>query len=106
MDEIKTVDTAATEESFEALLDASIKTLNTGDTVTGTVVAIGTTEVQVDLGTKHAGYIPCDEVSADPSVKPEEVLHVGDEVKVFVVRVNDQEGTVQLSRKKLDGMRV
>ena len=106
MDEIKTVDTAATEESFEALLDASIKTLNTGDTVTGTVVAIGTTEVQVDLGTKHAGYIPCDEVSADPSVKPEEVLHVGDEIKVFVVRVNDQEGTVQLSRKKLDGMRV
>ena len=106
MDEIKTVDTAATEESFEALLDASIKTLNTGDTVTGTVVAIGTTEVQVDLGTKHAGYIPYDEVSADPNVKPEEVLHIGDEIKVFVVRVNDQEGTVQLSRKKLDGMRV
>ena len=105
MDEIKTVDTAATEESFEALLDASIKTLNTGDTVTGTVVAIGTTEVQVDLGAKHAGYIPCDEVSADPNVKPEDVLHVGDEIKVFVVRVNDQEGTVQLSRKKLDGMR-
>ncbi len=106
MDEMKTVDTAATEESFEALLDASIKTLTTGDTVTGTVVAIGTTEVQVDLGTKHAGYIPCDEVSADPNVKPEDVLHIGDEIKVFVVRVNDQEGTVQLSRKKLDGMRV
>ena len=106
MDEIKTVENAATEESFEALLDASIKTLNTGDTVTGTVVAIGTTEVQVDLGTKHAGYIPCDEVSADPNVKPEDVLHIGDEIKVFVVRVNDQEGTVQLSRKKLDGMRV
>ena len=106
MDEIKTVETTATEESFEALLDASIKTLNTGDTVTGTVVAIGTTEVQVDLGTKHAGYIPCDEVSADPNIKPEDVLHVGDEIKVFVVRVNDQEGTVQLSRKKLDGMRV
>ena len=106
MDEIKTVDTAATEESFEALLAANIKTLTTGDTVTGTVVAIGTTEVQVDLGTKHAGYIPCDEVSADPNVKPEDVLHIGDEIKVFVVRVNDQEGTVQLSRKKLDGMRV
>ena len=106
MDEIKTAENTATEESFEALLDASIKTLNTGDTVTGTVVAIGTTEVQVDLGTKHAGYIPCDEVSADPNVKPEDVLHVGDEIKVFVVRVNDQEGTVQLSRKKLDGMRV
>ncbi len=105
MDEIKTVDTA-TEESFEALLDASIKTLNTGDTVTGVVVAIGSTEVQVDLGTKHAGYIPCDEVSADPNAKPEDVLKVGDEIKVFVVRVNDQEGTVQLSKKKLDGLKV
>ena len=62
--------------------------------------------MQIDLGTKHAGYIPNDEVSSDPSIKPEDVLHVGDEVEVFVVRVNDQEGTCQLSKKKLDGMRV
>ena len=61
----------------------------------------GNTEVQVDLGTKHAGYIPYDEVSTDPSVKPEDILKVGDEIEVFVVRVNDQEGTVQLSKKKL-----
>lgn len=94
------------EESFEAMLENSIKTLNTGDKVLGTVVAIGSTEVQVDLGTKHAGYIPYDEVSADPTVKPEDVLKVGDEIEVFVVRVNDQEGTVQLSKKKLEGMKV
>ena len=50
MSEITTVDTAM-EESFEAMLNASIKTLNTGDKVLGTVVAIGSTEVQVDLGT-------------------------------------------------------
>lgn len=104
-EEIKTADTQA-EESFEALLDASIKTLNTGDRVTGIVTAIGTTEVQVDLGTKHAGYIPYDEVSSDPNLKPEDVLKVGDEIKVFVVRVNDQEGTVQLSKKKIDGEKV
>ncbi len=97
---------AAQEESFEALLEQSIKTLNTGDKVTGVVTGFGATEVQIDLGTKHAGYIPNDEVSSDPSIKPEEVLHVGDEVEVFVVRVNDQEGTCQLSKKKLDGMRV
>ena len=105
MSETKNVDTAM-EESFEAMLDASIKTLNTGDRVVGTVVAIGTTEVQVDLGTKHAGYIPVDEVSADPTVKPEDVLKVGDEIEVFVVRVNDSEGTVQLSKKKLEGEKV
>ena len=62
------------EENFAELLEQSIKTLNTGDKVIGTVTGIGNTEVQVDLGTKHAGYIPYDEVSTDPSVKPEDIL--------------------------------
>ena len=105
MSEILTND-AVMEESFAELLEQSIKTLNTGDKVIGTVTGIGNTEVQVDLGTKHAGYIPYDEVSNDPSVKPEDILKVGDEIEVFVVRVNDQEGTVQLSKKKLDGLKV
>jgi len=105
MSEIINAD-AVQEENFEELLEQSIKTLNTGDKVLGIVTGIGSTEVQVDLGTKHAGYIPYDEVSTDPSVKPEDILHVGDEIEVFVVRVNDQEGTVQLSKKKLDGMKV
>ena len=105
MSEITNVE-AVQEENFEELLEQSIKTLNTGDKVIGIVTGIGNTEVQVDLGTKHAGYIPYDEVSADPSVKPEDILHVGDEIEVFVVRVNDQEGTVQLSKKKLDGMKI
>ena len=105
MSEITNVE-AVQEESFAELLEQSIKTLNTGDKVTGIVTNIGNTEIQVDLGTKHAGYIPYDEVSADPAVKPEDILNVGDEIEVFVVRVNDQEGTVQLSKKKLDGMKV
>ncbi len=105
MSEITNVETVQ-EENFAELLEQSIKTLNTGDKVVGVVTGIGNTEVQVDLGTKHAGYIPYDEVSTDPSVKPEDVLKVGDEIEVFVVRVNDQEGTVQLSKKKLDGLKV
>ena len=105
MSEITNVE-AVQEESFEALLEQSIKTLNTGDKVTGIVTGIGSTEVQIDLGTKHAGYIPYDEVSSDPTVKPEDILKVGDEIEVFVVRVNDQEGTCQLSKKKLDGIKV
>ena len=100
------INVEAVEESFAELLEQSIKTLNTGDKVTGIVTGIGTTEVQIDLGTKHAGYIPYDEVSADPTVKPEDILKVGDEIEVFVVRVNDQEGTCQLSKKKLDGMKI
>jgi len=105
MSEIMNVE-AVQEENFAELLEQSIKTLNTGDKVTGIVTGIGSTEVQIDLGTKHAGYIPYDEVSADPTVKPEDILKVGDEIEVFVVRVNDQEGTCQLSKKKLDGMKI
>ena len=105
MSEILNVE-AVQEENFAELLEQSIKTLNTGDKVLGVVTGIGATEVQIDLGTKHAGYIPYDEVSADPSVKPEDILKVGDEIEVFVVRVNDQEGTCQLSKKKLDGMKI
>ena len=105
MSEIINAD-AVQEENFLELLEQSIKTLNTGDKVTGIVTGIGNTEIQVDLGTKHAGYIPYDEVSADPALKPEDILQVGQEIEVFVVRVNDQEGTVQLSKKKLDGLKI
>ena len=86
MSEITNVDAVA-EENFEELLGQSIKTLNTGDKVLGVVTAIGNTEVQVDLGTKHAGYIPYDEVSADPSVKPEDILKVGDEIDATIVSI-------------------
>ena len=90
------------EENFAELLEQSIKTLNNGDKVIGIVTAIGNTEIQVDLGTKHAGYIPVDDFSSDPTVKPEEVLKVGDEIEVVVVHVNDSEGTARLSKKRLE----
>ena len=66
------------EESFAELLEASIKTLNTGDKVIGTVVQITPTDIQVDLGTKHAGYIAMNEFSDDPAVKAEEILKPGE----------------------------
>ena len=101
-DEIKT---EVTEESFDQLLEQYDKSLNTGDKVTGIVTGITPTEIAVDLGTKHAGYIPYSEVSDDPSVKPEEAFQVGQEIEVYVIRVNDAEGTVALSKKKLDAQK-
>ena len=89
-------------ESFAELLEQSIKTLHTGDKVTGTVIAISPTEVQVDLGTKHAGYIAASELTDDPNAKVEDLVKIGDEIETFVVRVNDQEGVVNLSKKRLD----
>ncbi len=90
------------EESFADLLEKSIKTLHTGEKVTGVVVNITPTEIQVDLGTKHAGYIPISELTDDPTVKVEDLVKVGDEIETYVMRVNDVEGVVTLSKKRLD----
>ncbi|WP_130850081.1 bifunctional 4-hydroxy-3-methylbut-2-enyl diphosphate reductase/30S ribosomal protein S1 [Intestinimonas timonensis] len=90
------------EESFADLLEKSIKTLNTGEKVTGVVTEITPTEIYVDLGTKHAGYIPVSELTDDPTVKVEDMVKVGDEIETYVMRVNDAEGVVTLSKKRLD----
>ena len=93
-------------EDFAKMLEESFKTLNTGDKVTGIVTAITPTEVQVDLGTKQAGYIPVSELSDDSSVKPEDIVKVGDEIETYVVRVNDVEGYATLSKKRLDTVKM
>ena len=103
-EEIKTLE--AMEESFEELLEKSFKTLNTGEKVTGIVTAVGPTEVQVDLGCKQAGYISVDELTAEPGVKPEDVVKVGDEIETYIIRVNDVEGYAMLSKKRLDAVKV
>ena len=99
-EEIK-VETAM-EENFAELLEQSLKTLNNGDKVTGTVMAIGSTEIEVDLGTKHTAYIPIEDFSSDPNAKIEDLVKVGDEVEAVVVHVNDGEGVVRLSKKRLE----
>ena len=94
------------EESFEELLNQSFKTLNTGEKVTGIVTAITPTEVQVDVGAKQAAYIKFSELTDDPSAKPEDVVKVGDEIETYIVRVNDVEGYAELSKKRLDAVKV
>ena len=101
MSEEMKVETAM-EENFAELLEQSLKTLNNGDKVTGTVMAVGSTEVEVDLGTKHTAYIPLEDFSGDPNVKPEEAVKVGDQIEAIVVHVNDGEGVVRLSKKRLE----
>ena len=92
------------ELSFEEMFEETLKTLNTGDVVKGTVVEITPTEVIVDLGFKSDGIIPASELSDDPDVTPESILKVGDVIDVFVVGVNDGEGKTLLSKKKLDAI--
>lgn len=92
-------------EDFAAMLEESFKTLNTGEKVTGTVVAVSTTDVQVDLGVKHTAYIPLGELSDDPNYDVAANVHPGDEIEAVVVRVNDGEGTVTLSKKRVDQLK-
>ncbi|MBQ0134587.1 MAG: bifunctional 4-hydroxy-3-methylbut-2-enyl diphosphate reductase/30S ribosomal protein S1 [Clostridiales bacterium] len=92
------------EKSFDELLEDSIRTIYNGDTVTGYVVGITATEVIVDLGTKHSGYIATEEFTED-GTKIEDAVHVGDQIEACVVRVNDVEGTVALSKRRLDSIR-
>jgi len=90
------------EKSFAEMLEESIKTLNNGDKVTGTVVAITPTEVQVELGIKYPGYIALTELSDDPTVKPEDIVKVGDEIESQVIQVSDRDCMVKLSKRRLD----
>ena len=103
--EVNEAAASETEKSFAELLEDSIKTIYNGETVKGIVAAITPTEVTVDLGTKHSGYIPVEDFADENGTKIEDLIHVGDEVEACVVRVNDVEGTVMLSKRRLDAVK-
>ena len=90
------------EMNFEQMLEASLVTLHTGDVVKGTVLQVVGEEVSVNLGFKSDGVIPRGEFSRDTEVVPSQVVKPGDEIEVFVVRVNDGDGNVLLSRKRIE----
>ncbi len=108
-EEMKNVNTAAdAEESFEALYEQFInneKGVHNGDKIVGTVVGVST-DVQVEIiGVKHSAFIPYSELSDDPNYKATDHYKVGDEIEASVVRVNDAEGVITLSKKRLDAMK-
>ena len=70
-------------QSFEEMLEASIKTLNTGDTVVGIVTSISNNEIHLDLGAKTTGVITHDQITDDTSVKLDELFKIGDEVEII-----------------------
>lgn len=88
--------------NFEEALEQSFKKVHTGERVKAYVAALNNSEAIVDIGTKHTGYVPLDELTDDPGKKPSDVLSVGDEVELIVTKINDQEGIVMLSKKKVD----
>ncbi len=91
------------ETGFEQMLEESLNAMNSDQDVVGTVVGFTNTEIQVEIaGRKHTGYVPFDEYSDDPAADPKAELKVGDEIKLRIVKTNDAEGTIKLSKKRYD----
>ena len=90
------------EENFETLLNESLTSIHTGETVTGTVYAVTANEIKLDLPAKYTGVIEKDQITDDPSAKLSDMFKIGDEVQAFVIRVDDNKGTATLSKKRVD----
>ena len=95
------------EISFEEMLEQSFekeesKYVRNGEKVQATVMVVKDTEIVVSVGSKHTGFVSSEELSEDPSVKPADIVKVGDEITLKVLHVNDADGTMTLSKKKVD----
>lgn len=88
--------------NFEEALDASFKRVYTGNIVKGYITAVNSSEAIVDIGTKHTGYVALAELTRDPNLKPSDVVSPGDFISFQVIKINDAEGIVQLSKIKVD----
>ena len=104
-EETSSEDASVSHETFEEMLEKSIKTLHTGQKVSGVVTSITSTEVSVDLGAKQSGYIPVSEFADDQNTSIDDIVKIGDTIESFVMRVNDVEGMVMLSKKRLDAIK-
>ena len=86
---------------FEQMLEESLKTIRTGEIVTGKVIDVKEDEIVLNIGYKSDGIIPRNEYTNEPGVDLTKVVNVGDELEAKVIKVNDGEGQVALSYKRL-----
>ena len=100
-EEVKTTMTEETED-FATLLEENLNNMSTDGRVEGVVVGITATEIQVDIGRKQTGYIKFEEYSYDPTVDPATDVKVGDTINCVIMKTNDVEGTIMLSKKRYD----
>ena len=91
-----------TMENFNEMLEGSLKSLHTGETVVGTVFTIGKNEIKLDLGAKFTGVLSRDQITDDQNADLSEMFKVGDRVEVFVIRVEDGKGLATVSKTRVD----
>ena len=92
--------TTMSQESLEEAYDNSMKAFTDGEIVKGTVVDVSRDEVMIDIGFKSEGYIPAAEFESGEDSMP--MVQVGDEIDVYIVRREDSEGQINLSKKIAD----
>ena len=89
-------------DEFTAALEESLNSMSTDQKVKGVVTAVNQSEIQVDIGRKQTGYVAASEYSNDPNADPVKEVKIGDVLDLIILKTNDAEGTVQLSKKKFD----
>ena len=89
---------------FAEAIDQSFKKIHNGEKVKGVVMSVDNAEITVDLGIKQTGYVKLEDLTDDGSQKPSDIVSVGDEIELIVIKVNDGDGTVALSKKRVDEM--
>ena len=95
------------EVTFAEAIEKTLRRIHNGQLLTGRVISVTADgEVCVDLGYKSDGIIPRDEFSTDPDVDPTAAVAVGDTIEVEVLKVNDGDGNVLLSRKNIESKKV
>lgn len=99
---VKEEATMAEDTSFAAMLEEYIDE-STDQKVVGVVVGVSPSEVEVEIvGRKHTGYIPANEFSTDPNCDLANEVKIGDKLDLIIMKTNDAEGTVMLSKKRYD----
>ena len=93
-------------DNFEQAFEKTVKRIRPGQVIAGTVLQVVDGEVFVNIGYKSDGIVPKTEFSADPELRPEDVVKEGDSIDVEVLKVNDGEGNVLLSRKNVEGKKL
>lgn len=83
-------------------IESSFTTIRRGDIVKGKVIFVTDNEVMVNINYKSDGIITKDELSNDPDVNLKDLFNQGDEIDVYVVKLDDGEGNVVLSTKRVD----
>lgn len=106
MEEILNKQEQENEISFkEAFEESEVNSIRAGEVVKGRIIGYNTSEVFVDLGYKSDGTISMEEFLEDPDFDPEKDLKEGDEILVYIIKVNDGEGNVSLSKKRVDSIK-